>query len=79
MLVSILPCTGGPYRHEITETPMKARKKAVTWPGEHGFLDVSHTISKALLPGFVVKKCDLILNHDPCYMSLLNTPIKYTQ
>uniref|UniRef100_A0A8C2XB57 Uncharacterized protein n=1 Tax=Cyclopterus lumpus TaxID=8103 RepID=A0A8C2XB57_CYCLU len=30
---------GGPYRHEVLETPMKNRKKAVTWTGEHGFLD----------------------------------------
>ncbi|XP_068591594.1 sperm-associated microtubule inner protein 4 [Cebidichthys violaceus] len=30
---------GGPYRHEVLETPMKTRKKAVMWTGEHGFLD----------------------------------------
>ncbi|XP_068425820.1 sperm-associated microtubule inner protein 4 [Clinocottus analis] len=29
---------GGPYRHEVLETP-KNRKKGVTWTGEHGFLD----------------------------------------
>ncbi|KAM9852126.1 sperm-associated microtubule inner protein 4 [Aulostomus maculatus] len=30
---------GGPYRHEIIATPMRTRRKAVTWAGEHGFLD----------------------------------------
>nr|XP_033496962.1 uncharacterized protein C7orf31 homolog [Epinephelus lanceolatus] len=30
---------GSPYRHEVLRTPMKTRKKAVMWPGEHGFFD----------------------------------------
>ncbi|KAM7383591.1 hypothetical protein PAMP_003230 [Pampus punctatissimus] len=30
---------GGPYRHEILETPTRTRKKAVIWTGEHGFLN----------------------------------------
>ncbi|XP_068995624.1 sperm-associated microtubule inner protein 4 [Embiotoca jacksoni] len=30
---------GGPYRHEVLETPVKTRKKAVRWTGDHGFLD----------------------------------------
>ncbi|XP_042345492.1 uncharacterized protein C7orf31 homolog [Plectropomus leopardus] len=30
---------GSPYRHEVLRTPMKTRKKAVMWTGEHGFLD----------------------------------------
>ncbi|XP_030606763.1 uncharacterized protein C7orf31 homolog [Archocentrus centrarchus] len=30
---------GGPYRHEILETPLKTRKKALMWTGEHGFFD----------------------------------------
>uniref|UniRef100_A0A8C4H0T1 Chromosome 7 open reading frame 31 n=1 Tax=Dicentrarchus labrax TaxID=13489 RepID=A0A8C4H0T1_DICLA len=30
---------GSPYRHEILETSMKTRKKAVMWPGEQGFLE----------------------------------------
>ncbi|XP_029307010.1 uncharacterized protein C7orf31 homolog [Cottoperca gobio] len=30
---------GSPYRHEVLETPIKNRKKSVTWPGDHGFLD----------------------------------------
>ncbi|KAI3360465.1 hypothetical protein L3Q82_002359 [Scortum barcoo] len=30
---------GGPYRHEILETPMKTRKKGIMWTGEHGLLD----------------------------------------
>ncbi|XP_044063396.1 uncharacterized protein C7orf31 homolog isoform X3 [Siniperca chuatsi] len=30
---------GSPYRHEILETPIKTRKKAVTWTREHSFLD----------------------------------------
>ena len=37
---SLLPCTGAPYRHEVLETPMATRTKAVTWTGENGFLDV---------------------------------------
>lgn len=37
-------CIDSPYRHEVLETPMKTRKKAVTWSGEHGFLDVSNEI-----------------------------------
>ncbi|KAL0985454.1 hypothetical protein UPYG_G00157090 [Umbra pygmaea] len=30
---------GSPYRHEALEAPMATRKKAITWPGQHGFLD----------------------------------------
>ncbi|XP_039661234.1 uncharacterized protein C7orf31 [Perca fluviatilis] len=30
---------GGPYRHEVLETTMNTRKKAVMWTGEHGFCD----------------------------------------
>lgn len=37
---SLLPCTGAPYRHEVLETPMATRTKAVTWTGENRFLDV---------------------------------------
>ncbi|XP_008289284.1 uncharacterized protein C7orf31 [Stegastes partitus] len=38
--VSLLSKTkGAPYRHEIIETPVKTKKKAVTWTGEHGFYD----------------------------------------
>lgn len=39
--MSLLPCTGAPYRHEVLDTPMATRTKAATWNGEHGFLDVS--------------------------------------
>lgn len=42
--VSIIPCAGGPYRHEVLETPMQTRKKAVTWTGEHRSLDVNQEI-----------------------------------
>uniref|UniRef100_A0A7N6C1V0 Uncharacterized protein n=1 Tax=Anabas testudineus TaxID=64144 RepID=A0A7N6C1V0_ANATE len=62
---------GGPYRHEITETPMKARKKAVTWPGEHGFLDPLKekrqvfypTPPKTVLPNSKLRDWDLTLSH----------------
>ncbi|XP_053182982.1 uncharacterized protein C7orf31-like [Scomber japonicus] len=30
---------GGPYRHEILESPNRTRKTAVLWTGEHGFLN----------------------------------------
>ncbi|XP_012718009.2 uncharacterized protein C7orf31 [Fundulus heteroclitus] len=30
---------GGPYRHEILETPGKNREMAVSWTGQNGFLD----------------------------------------
>eukprot|EP00064_Thunnus_orientalis_P001756 superscaffoldBa00000121_g1759 len=30
---------GGPYRHEILETPNRIRRKAAVWTGEHGFLN----------------------------------------
>ncbi|KAM4735252.1 sperm-associated microtubule inner protein 4 [Anableps anableps] len=30
---------GGPYRHEILETPFKTKKVAVSWTGENGFFD----------------------------------------
>nr|XP_046194082.1 uncharacterized protein LOC124023964 [Oncorhynchus gorbuscha] len=30
---------GGPYRHEVLEAPMTTRKKTISWPGQHGFLD----------------------------------------
>lgn len=36
---------GAPYRLESLETPLKTRKKAVMWTGEHGFFDVSDEIS----------------------------------
>lgn len=40
--MSLFPCTGGPYRHEVLEKPMTNMKKAVRWTGEHGFLDVNN-------------------------------------
>ncbi|XP_067456298.1 sperm-associated microtubule inner protein 4 [Thunnus thynnus] len=30
---------GGPYWHEILETPNRIRRKAAVWTGEHGFLN----------------------------------------
>uniref|UniRef100_A0A8C9X6Z2 Uncharacterized protein n=1 Tax=Sander lucioperca TaxID=283035 RepID=A0A8C9X6Z2_SANLU len=30
---------GSPYRHEVLETTINTRKKAVMWTGEHGFCD----------------------------------------
>ncbi|CAN9514304.1 unnamed protein product [Ophioblennius macclurei] len=30
---------GSPYRHEILQSPLRSSRKAVTWPGDHGFLD----------------------------------------
>uniref|UniRef100_A0A3Q1C411 Uncharacterized protein n=3 Tax=Amphiprion ocellaris TaxID=80972 RepID=A0A3Q1C411_AMPOC len=38
--ISLLSKTkGAPYRHEIIETPVKTKKKTVSWTGEHGFYD----------------------------------------
>ncbi|KAK2844472.1 hypothetical protein Q5P01_011131 [Channa striata] len=51
--VTVLSKTiGGPYRREILET---TRKKAVMWPGEHGFLDT-------VLPNAKLRDCDLSLS-----------------
>ncbi|XP_062421604.1 sperm-associated microtubule inner protein 4 isoform X2 [Pungitius pungitius] len=58
---------GGPYRHEVLETPMKTRTKAVTWTGEHRSLDplkeenqVFHpTAPKTLLPNPITRAWDL--------------------
>lgn len=41
----LFPHLGAPYRLESLETPLKTRKKAVMWTGEHGFFDVSDEIS----------------------------------
>ncbi|KAM4600949.1 sperm-associated microtubule inner protein 4 [Polymixia lowei] len=38
---------GGPYRHEILKSPVTARKKAVVWTGEHGFLDHTKPVKGA--------------------------------
>lgn len=40
---SLFSCAGGPFRHEILETPIKTRK-ALSWTGQHGFWDVSNKI-----------------------------------
>uniref|UniRef100_A0A3Q3M2E9 Chromosome 16 C7orf31 homolog n=1 Tax=Mastacembelus armatus TaxID=205130 RepID=A0A3Q3M2E9_9TELE len=61
---------GGPYRHEMIETPMKTRKKAALWSGEHGFLDVSNktygvfypTPPKTVLPNPQLRDWDLSLS-----------------
>ncbi|KAM9403675.1 uncharacterized protein spmip4 isoform 2-T3 [Salvelinus alpinus] len=37
--VTVLRKTKGPYRHEVLEAPMTTRKKTISWPGQHGFLD----------------------------------------
>uniref|UniRef100_A0A8C9X1S7 Uncharacterized protein n=1 Tax=Sander lucioperca TaxID=283035 RepID=A0A8C9X1S7_SANLU len=37
--MSLFPCAGSPYRHEVLETTINTRKKAVMWTGEHGFCD----------------------------------------
>uniref|UniRef100_A0A3P8SQK0 Uncharacterized protein n=1 Tax=Amphiprion percula TaxID=161767 RepID=A0A3P8SQK0_AMPPE len=40
--ISLLSKTkGAPYRHEIIETPVKTKKKTVSWTGEHGFYDTT--------------------------------------
>nr|XP_020468478.1 uncharacterized protein C7orf31 homolog isoform X2 [Monopterus albus] len=63
---------GGPYRHEILETPMKTRKKAVMWPGEHGFLKHTNPLKgesqvfyptppKMVLPNPKLREWDLSL------------------
>nr|XP_040021909.1 uncharacterized protein C7orf31 homolog isoform X3 [Gasterosteus aculeatus aculeatus] len=61
---------GGPYRHEVLETPMQTRKKAVTWTGEHRSLDplngedqVLHPAPpKAVLPNPKPRAWDLSLS-----------------
>ncbi|XP_033181511.1 uncharacterized protein C7orf31 homolog isoform X2 [Mastacembelus armatus] len=64
---------GGPYRHEMIETPMKTRKKAALWSGEHGFLDHSKPLKggsqvfyptppKTVLPNPQLRDWDLSLS-----------------
>nr|XP_019948395.1 PREDICTED: uncharacterized protein C7orf31 homolog isoform X1 [Paralichthys olivaceus] len=64
---------GGPYRHEILETPIKTRQKAVTWTGEHSFWDQSNpsqgesqvfypTPPKTVLPNPKLRDWDLSLS-----------------
>uniref|UniRef100_A0A3B5A5J7 Uncharacterized protein n=1 Tax=Stegastes partitus TaxID=144197 RepID=A0A3B5A5J7_9TELE len=70
--VSLLSKTkGAPYRHEIIETPVKTKKKAVTWTGEHGFYDVSRkyknqvfypTPPKTVLPNPKLRDWDFSLS-----------------
>ncbi|XP_070690788.1 sperm-associated microtubule inner protein 4 [Pempheris klunzingeri] len=63
---------GGPYRHELLDSPMKTRKKAVMWAGEHSFLDHSKplmgenqvfypTPPKKVLPNPKLREWDLTL------------------
>ncbi|KAK6327069.1 hypothetical protein J4Q44_G00027140 [Coregonus suidteri] len=42
--------TGGPHRHEVLETPMTTRKKTISWPGHHGFLDHPEAQTQAFYP-----------------------------
>uniref|UniRef100_A0A4W6DK98 Uncharacterized protein n=1 Tax=Lates calcarifer TaxID=8187 RepID=A0A4W6DK98_LATCA len=67
---------GGPYRHEILETPIKTRKKAVTWSGDHIFLDPLKgenqvfypTPPKTVLPNPKLRDWDLSLSERACNM-----------
>uniref|UniRef100_UPI0037E76A9B sperm-associated microtubule inner protein 4 n=1 Tax=Semicossyphus pulcher TaxID=241346 RepID=UPI0037E76A9B len=65
---------GSPYRHEILASPMKTKKKAVMWTGEHGFLDHTKPLfrgdsqvfypapPKAVLPNPKLRDWDLTLS-----------------
>ncbi|XP_036929469.1 uncharacterized protein C7orf31-like [Acanthopagrus latus] len=64
---------GAPYRHEVLETPMATRTKAVTWTGENRFLDQTKplkgqnqvfypTPSKTVLPNPKLRAWDLSLS-----------------
>lgn len=46
--------TGNPYRHEILQSAIKNRGKALVWCGEHGFYDVGNVLQHII--GEVVKK-----------------------
>uniref|UniRef100_A0A672ZCH2 Uncharacterized protein n=1 Tax=Sphaeramia orbicularis TaxID=375764 RepID=A0A672ZCH2_9TELE len=60
---------GGPYRREVLETPVRTQKKAVTFSGEHGFLDPLKgesqvfypTPTKAVMPNLKLRGWDLSL------------------
>ncbi|XP_030014600.1 uncharacterized protein C7orf31 homolog [Sphaeramia orbicularis] len=63
---------GGPYRREVLETPVRTQKKAVTFSGEHGFLDYPKplkgesqvfypTPTKAVMPNLKLRGWDLSL------------------
>ncbi|XP_028983884.3 uncharacterized protein C7orf31 isoform X2 [Betta splendens] len=66
--VTVLSKTiGAPHRHEILESPMKARK-SVRWPEEHVFLDPTErrqvfypTPPKAVLPNAALRDWELSL------------------
>ncbi|XP_074508546.1 sperm-associated microtubule inner protein 4 [Sebastes fasciatus] len=64
---------GSAYRHEVLDTSMKTRKKAVTWSGEHGFLDHAKPLKgenqvfypippKTVLPNGKLRDWDLSLS-----------------
>uniref|UniRef100_A0A3Q2QRK9 Uncharacterized protein n=1 Tax=Fundulus heteroclitus TaxID=8078 RepID=A0A3Q2QRK9_FUNHE len=58
---------GGPYRHEILETPGKNREMAVSWTGQNGFLDGEKQIfypapPKTVLPNPQLRAWDLSLS-----------------
>uniref|UniRef100_A0A087XBG2 Sperm microtubule inner protein 4 n=1 Tax=Poecilia formosa TaxID=48698 RepID=A0A087XBG2_POEFO len=72
-LLSKTIATGGPYRHEILENPVKSRKMAVSWTGENGFLDHSKPVKgetqifypappKTILPNPKLRQWDLSLS-----------------
>uniref|UniRef100_A0A3Q4HTS1 Uncharacterized protein n=1 Tax=Neolamprologus brichardi TaxID=32507 RepID=A0A3Q4HTS1_NEOBR len=58
---------GAPYRLESLETPLKTRKKAVMWTGEHGFFDGESQVfyptpPKMVLPNLKLRDWDLTLS-----------------
>ncbi|XP_067094211.1 sperm-associated microtubule inner protein 4 [Osmerus mordax] len=72
--VTVLSKTkGGPYRNEVLEVPMTARKKAMAWPGQHGFLDHTKPVmdesqtfypkpQKTVLPNSILRDTDMTLS-----------------
>ncbi|KAM9310017.1 sperm-associated microtubule inner protein 4 [Pholidichthys leucotaenia] len=72
--VTLLSKTKGcSYRHEVIETPEKAKKKAVRWTGDHGFLDQPKALKglqqvlypappKAVMPNPKLREWDLTLS-----------------
>ncbi|XP_028326286.1 uncharacterized protein C7orf31 [Gouania willdenowi] len=78
--VTVLSKTiGGPYRHEIIESPMKTRKTAIRWTGTHGSLDHTKPLKgekqvfypappKIVQPNPKLRDWDLSLSERTCNM-----------
>ncbi|XP_041649247.1 uncharacterized protein C7orf31-like [Cheilinus undulatus] len=70
---------GGPYRHEVLDSPIANSNKAVMWTGQHGFLDHSKPLKgekqlfyptppKTVLPNPKLRNWDLTLSERTCNM-----------